>query len=371
MRRVDRNFFRLAPGSLVVFCASMGGGKSWLLGRMLEDSSLNMFSDSDKPRRLIYSSGAADDIQARSEELKKNFEVIERRDDLEERLESLRETFSGFGLNVLVLEDFFLTSLRTFRSLSSIVFKNLRHDRCVVLLTMQAVTHQSCFNLLLGHCSQMFLHATPSNHSTISRICHKFNTSPLVRQHMDSELDSMIRSGVHDCMLLDFRKNLAVCNFQTLSLTKIKRGVEELNKTFDMSARTDGEACYYLVPSENLRRGPEAGESRPKGDIREILDMIPKSCREEASSILKVLRKTGLDAHINWKTLMFSPESDCTCAIIDLVLVVCGAARQVPSNVRGVLSHLEARQIGIPRVRRGTTTTVVQLPIKNLFSIFF
>ena len=216
---------------------------------------------------------------------------------------------------------------------------------------MQAVTHQSCFNLLLGHCSQMFLHATPSNHSTISRICHKFNASPAVKERMDSELDAMIKSGVHDCMLLDFRKNLVVCNFQTLPLVKSKRGVGDLNKTFDMSARSQSEVCYYLVPSENLRRGLEDRHGRTKRDVREVLDLIPQSCREEASSILNVLRKTGLDEYINWSTLMFAPHKGCSCAIIDLVLVVCGAARHLPSNVKGVLAYLEAKEIGLPLVR--------------------
>ncbi len=349
MRALDKGFYKLRVGSVALLIGAAGSGKSTFLSHLLTNlPKFAELSQLKKPTRLVFSPGAARELPAAEKCV--FFDVVQLEPNLPEKLGAVRASLKVYGLNVIVIEDFFLFSSATFSELVHIFFQNLRHDNILLILTMQSISHQKNFNLLLGYVSKIFLHTSASNLPVIQRLSQKFGYSVSVREALTTRLRDMQKikseSNTYDCMLLDTERQLAVCNFQTRPLTSIKKRVAELNTVIDTSGMSDEDLEYLLVPKKKLQLvGDEQGSS-----ASDLISLFPKQKREEALSILEILRRAELLKFVDRKTLMFCPGGTCSCGIYDLVCVLGGFAKFCPPSVKEVVAFLKEKKIGLPQV---------------------
>ncbi len=348
MRQLSEGFFKLKPGSVSILAGAAGSGKSTLLSSFLSDVSKYIdVAGTSRPRRLVFTPGAAKDLPAAQNN--KFFDKVQLVPDLEKHLDSVRKDLSSFALNVIVIEDFFLFSSTTFANLVHIFFQDLRHQNVVLILTMQALTNQKNFALLLGYVSKIFLHASASNLGVISRISQRFGYSVSAQEALKSELYSMLQKksqrGIFDSMLIDTDLQIALCNFQTLSPLRSKKNTSELNPVLELSGM-GGDLEYVLVPKNQLERKNLDGN-----EISDLLTLFPKQNREEASIMLQILQRTGELKNLDRKSLVYTPSDSCSCAFTDLVSVVGGFARYCPPAVTRVIKCLQSKKIGLPQVK--------------------
>ena len=350
LRQIPRNFYKLKVGSSLLQVGSPGSGKSHLLNALMGD--IERFVDIDnsqRPRRLVFCPGAAKECVLNVKRLAKTFDEIKVEYDLVEKLEEIKKTFGAYKLNFLVLEDFFLSSTSTFRNLAKILFQNLRHDGVIIIFTMQAVSHQANFSLLLGYVNKLILHASPANYSSIARIAQRHNFSPRVRAYLNQELRDMIKernkTGKFDSILIDCDLQLAIFNFQTRPIDH-NRSERELSRALDL-ASPDMEETFFLVPAKKLSLKKERLSDQ---NLEVVLNLYPKAKREQAAVIFEILRRNNLDKNINLQTLMFSIDGK-SCPIFDLLSVVGGLSKNLTPEVKGVIKALDRRSIGLPKVR--------------------
>ncbi len=366
MRALDSGFYKLRVGSVALLIGAAGSGKSTFLSHML--TNLQKFAELPQIRRrtrLVFSPGAAMELPAA--EKCTFFDKVQLEPNLPDKLGTVRASLKEYGLNVIVIEDFFLFSSATFSELVHIFFQNLRHDNILLILTMQSISHQKNFNLLLGYVSKIFLHTSASNLPVIQRLSQKFGYSVSVREALTTRLRDMQKikseSKMYDCMLLDTERQLAVCNFQTRPLTSLKKRLCDLNTVIDLSGMSDKDLEYVLVPKKNLQLvGDDEGSS-----ASDLISLFPKQKREEALSILEILGRAELLKFVDKKTLMFCPGGNCSCGIYDLVCVLGGFAKFCPHSVKEVVAFLKDKNIGLPQVSAHVFKGIFSLMCPPLF----